>query len=103
MNQEGLRRPRGQRCFPGAWGHVTSLLYGSCEVKGRTRAQEPRAKLYCSGMAHKMLLTLVALLSLPVQWANNRGLWSDSRVRTVLQGIQLSLGGMVQRMGISEC
>lgn len=74
MNQEGLSRPRDQRCFPGAWGHVTSFLYGSCEVKSQTGTQEPRAKLYCSGIAHKVLLTLVALLSLSVKWANDRGL-----------------------------
>lgn len=40
VNPEGFRRPRGQRCFPGAWGPGTSFLYRSCEVRGRNRAQE---------------------------------------------------------------
>lgn len=73
MNQEGLRRPRGQRCFPGAWGPGTSVLYRSCEVRGGNRAREPSAKLSCSRMVHAVLPTLVALVSLSVRWANNRG------------------------------
>lgn len=74
MNGEGFRRPQGQRCFPGAWGPGTSFFYGNCEVRGRNRAQELSAKFSCPGMGHVVLLSLVALISLSVTWAHNRGL-----------------------------
>lgn len=74
VNQDGLGRPRGQRCFAGAWESVTRFLYGSCEVKGRNTAQEPRAKLSCCGMVSSVLSTLGALVFLCIKWANKRHL-----------------------------
>lgn len=84
MNQKGLGRPRGWRSFSGVWRPVISFLQGSCEVRGRDRVQERRAKVFCSELVYTVLSTLVALVYLSVQRASNRKLRSEGSVRTIL-------------------